>query len=154
VPIVECGFPAESNPVNSLAAIGPTLLVEVGFDPAHFDPDLLKSTQLPPQPVPSVQVLALIDTGAQQSCIDELLAQQQNFPMVDQAIFSGISGPTILNVYLASVTIPGLVTQVGRFSGVQLQAGGKPHRVLIGRTLLKNSLLFYDGSSGTVKLAR
>jgi hypothetical protein len=34
-----------------------------------------------------------------------------------------------------------------------MAAGGQFHRALLGRTLLQNMLLVYDGRSGSVKLA-
>lgn len=101
-----------------------------------------------------MQVPALIDTGAQESCIDEDLAQQLHLPLIDQEVMSGISGPTTLNVYLAHIAIPAMVTQYGRFTGVHLQKGGQHHQALIGRTLLTDMLVIYDGHTGTVKLAR
>jgi predicted aspartyl protease len=156
VPIVECGFPtATPSPADSLALLGPTVFVDVGFDPALFGQALpAPATSTPPLvAIPAVQVPALIDTGAQQSCIDEVLAQQQHLPLIDQQTLSGVSGATIFNVYLAHIVIPGLVTQFGRFTGVHLQTGGQVHRVLIGRTLLKGTLMVYDGRSGSVKLA-
>jgi hypothetical protein len=38
--------------------------------------------------------------------------------------------------------------------GAQLQAGGQAHLALIGRTLLRGTLLVYDGEKGSVRIAR
>ncbi|MFI5364365.1 MAG: retroviral-like aspartic protease family protein [Candidatus Binatia bacterium] len=156
MPIIECGFPNVPDPVTTLSAIGPTVLVDIGFDPAMFAQGLPPALGTPalPTAIPAVQVLALLDTGAQQSCIDEVLAQQLGLPLIDQQQMSGVGGPTIFNVYLAHINIPGLVVQYGRFTGVHLQAGGQYHRALIGRTLLNDALVVYDGRSGSVKFAR
>jgi gag-polyprotein putative aspartyl protease len=106
--------------------------------------------------VPPMQnVPALIDTGAGESCIDEGLAQQLQLPLVNQAHTAGVHGAGLLNQYLAYIAIPQLgTTQVGIFTGAALAAGGQFHKALIGRTLLRDALLVYDGRSGSVKLAR
>jgi predicted aspartyl protease len=164
MPIVECGFPAgllvpgssALSGKDALVQHGPTILVDIGFDPVFF------GTALPPVPgatsipvaIPSVQVPALIDTGACESCIDEQLAQQLQLPLINTTVRSGIGGSITLNMYLAHITIPGVVVEYGQFTGVHLQAGGQFHRALIGRKRLDDVLLVYDGSTGIVRLAR
>jgi predicted aspartyl protease len=155
MPVIECGFPAVNpSPADALQIWGPTVQVDVGFDPSLFGQSGPATGARALVAVPAIQVPALIDTGAQQSCIDEQLAQQLNLPLIDQAKLSGVSGAMIFNVYLAHIAIPGVALQYGQFTGVHLQAGGQYHRVLIGRTLLRDVLLVYDGRSGSVKLAR
>jgi hypothetical protein len=44
------------------------------------------------------------------------------------------------------------ITQYGRFTGVHLQTGGQAHRAILGRTLLKECTLVYDGRTGSVKI--
>jgi len=139
--------------------IGPTLNVEIGFDPATYAllsgapaPVTLPAgtTATPPQLVP-----ALIDTGAQQSMIDEDLAVQLALPLINRQAVAGVGGQHTANVYLAHLLIPTLggQGQFGAFMGAQLQAGGQPHRALLGRTLLRGTLLIYDGERGSVRLA-
>jgi hypothetical protein len=66
-----------------------------------------------------------------------------------------LAGVHTLNAYLAYISIPFLGTvQAGMFIGAQLSVGGMPHSALIGRTLLADTLLVYDGRSGSVKLCR
>lgn len=105
--------------------------------------------------LPNIQnVPALIDTGATMSCIDDLLAQQLGLPLINQVQSAGVHGSGLLNVYLAYILIPTLsVSQTGEFIGANMAAGGQFHRALLGRTLLQNMLLVYDGRSGSVKLA-
>jgi predicted aspartyl protease len=98
--------------------------------------------------------MALIDTGATESCIDEGLAQQLQLPLVNQQNTAGVGGVHVLNVYLAYLALPLLGhLQAGLFVGAQLAAGGTPHRALIGRTLLSDMLMVYDGRTGSVTLA-
>lgn len=163
--IIECGFPAglslpgSPNSLSAQAALvwrGPTIQVDIGFDPAMFGTALppVPGGSAPPLAIPAVQVPALLDTGATESSIDETLAQQLQLPLIDKANSAGIGGIITLNIYLANIIIPGLAVQYGRFTGVHLHAGGQHHRALIGRSLLKDALLVYDGRSGSVKLAR
>ncbi len=135
-----------------LVQFGPTIVVDIGFDPRVISPTFPVAAGF--QLIPPIQgVPALVDTGALQSCIDEQLAQQLQLPLVNTHQVSGIGGSTILNVYLAHITIPTLGTmQYGLFSGAQLAQGGQPHRAIIGRTLLKDMMLIYDGRAGSVKL--
>lgn len=133
-----------------LVAYGPTLMVDVGFDP-NYNPQ-------PPAPTPTAGITginALVDTGASESCIDNLLASQLNLPIVDRRPISGVHGSQVVNVYMAQVHAPTLAfTIYGAFSGVDLAAGGQPHSVLIGRTFLQNFTMVYEGLTGTVRLSR
>jgi Aspartyl protease len=122
MPIVECGFPSglsipaqpatASSPAtpaitlngpDALAHRGPTILIDIGFDPALFGRSLpsIPGASTPPAAITAVQVPALLDTGASESSIDEQLAQQLQLPLIDKQTSVGISGPVVLNVYLA-----------------------------------------------------
>src|SRR5438105_5931933 len=85
-----------------LVMYGPTLLVNIGFDP-NYD------AAAAPLKQPSAgisDVNALVDTGATESCIDNLLAAQLKLPIVDRRSIAGISGFHVANVYLAQVNVP------------------------------------------------
>ena len=117
-----------------LVSHGPTIGVDIGFDRA-FDP---KSAAIPKAGI--TNVLALVDTGATESCIDIDLA--------------GAGGLHTADVYLAQIHVPALsFTVYGSFMGVNLAVGGLPHRVLLGRTFLQNFNMNYDGFSGTVTIS-
>lgn len=130
-----------------LVAHGPTILVDIGFDPKH-DP-MANPTGIPVPGIKSVQ--ALVDTGATECCIDALLAAQLNLPLVNKRQISGVHGSHMANVYLANVHVPTLgVTINGLFAGVNLRAGGQVHSALIGRTFLRHFKMVYEGKTGTV----
>jgi hypothetical protein len=182
VPIVECGF-QPFGPAGSkmLELIGPTIPVDIGFHPAIIGlgtPAPATATGAAsgtngggsggnptgtalPTPLPAVPlgtlmqtVPALIDTGANISCIDEALAQSLQLPLINQINSGGVHGQGLLNVYLGFIAIPLLGTmQVGMFIGAIMNAGGQTHRALLGRTLLSDALLVYDGKTGSVKIA-
>ena len=131
-----------------LTFYGPTLFVDIGFDP-NFKP-------VPGAiPTPGItDVSALVDTGAGESCIDSALAAQLNLPIVDKRMVSGAHGAQEVNMHLAQVRVPSLdVNILGAFAGVHLAAGGQTHRALIGRTFLRNFTMVYEGLTGTVTIS-
>jgi predicted aspartyl protease len=155
---VRCGF--DDSPgvkgCDLLVFFGPTLLVQIGFDPT-YDPTVTGTApvkaaipNLPPD-----ALHALVDTGATESCIDSDLAMRLNLPVVDRRQVAGVHGALEVNVHLAHVHIPSLnYTIHGAFSGVNLAAGGQAHRALIGRTFLQNFTMVYEGRTGTVTLTQ
>jgi len=149
-----------------MAAHGPGVIAEVGFDPASFGVAPIPvtgatsaGTSLAPlAPDQSLtqprQVLALIDTGASTSCIDERLAQSLNLPLVNVVHVGGAGGAHQLNVYLCRLMIPQLnFARVGGFIGAKLLDGGQVHQALIGRDFLAQMILIYDGIKGRSTLA-
>jgi predicted aspartyl protease len=147
----QCGFNdsglAKGNELLTL--LGPTLVVDVGYDSSYGE----GSTSAPE---PGIKQLgALVDTGAGESCIDNLLAATLNLPVIDRKAIAGSSGAHVTNVYLAQIHIPSLnYTIYGQFAGVDLIAGGQFHQVLIGRTFLANFRMIYEGDTGTVTLTK
>lgn len=150
MPSTRCGFDDQPSAPGSvlLTTWGPTLLVDIGFDPM-YNP---KSSKAPPPGMTGIN--ALVDTGAMESCIDSLLAAQLGLPIVDRRKVSGVHGSQEVNVHLAQVHVPSLkVTIYGAFAGVHLAAGGQAHNALIGRTFLRNFTMVYEGRTGTVTLS-
>jgi hypothetical protein len=151
MPSTLCGFNNTPGMSGSslLASFGPTLIVDIGFDP-NFNPQV----NFPP-PIPGIRgVQALVDSGAAESCIDNLLASQLSLPIIDRRPISGAHGSHLTNIYLAQVHVPSLVfTIYGAFAGVDLLAGGQVHNALIGRTFLRHFTMVYEGRTGTVTLS-
>ena len=142
----KCGFDTtpQANGSALLETYGPTLKVNIGFDPNYVIGVGI--------PTPGITLIdALVDTGASESCIDNLLAAQIKLPVVDRRRISGISGSNEVNVYMAQVHIPSLnFTIYGAFAGVDLKAGGLVHNALIGRTFLRHFTMTYEGKTGMV----
>jgi predicted aspartyl protease len=125
---------------------GPTIPVDIGFDPNY------KGAGIPISGIKDVK--ALVDTGATECCIDSLLAKQLNLPVVDRRPAEGIGGKKEVDIHLAQIHIPSLNRTVyGRFAGVHLAAGGQAHGALLGRTLLRAFTMTYNGTTGAVTLA-
>ena len=144
-----CGFNDTSETSGSilLAIYGPTINVDIGFDPT-FKPVKNVIPVLWKKGIP-----ALIDTGASESCIDNTLGSSLGLPIVDRGEISGVGGIHKTNIYLAQIHIPDLnFTIYGRFAGVDIRAGGQLHYALIGRNFLQNFTMIYNGKTGDVKL--
>ena len=146
--LVDAGFKDKENRADAamLARYGPTLAVTVGH---------LKSDNTLDADGPAESVYALVDTGAEQSCIDDALAQKLNLPVVNIMTIAGAGGAKDCPVYLAGIDIPALdFYQYGQFAGVDLAAGGQEHRVLLGRTFLSSVIMIYDGVRAQITLAK
>jgi hypothetical protein len=151
MPSVECGFADPHNAQKGqglLALYGPTLWVNIGFDP-RFKTDAASA------PVPGItNVEALVDTGAEESCIDSALAAELHLPVVDRRMVCGVSGSLQVSMHLAQVHVPALrFTVHGAFAGVHLVAGGHRNRALLGRTFLRHFKMLYDGKTGAVTIS-
>ena len=138
MPAVECGF--DGDPF-ALVQSGPRLWVRIGFDPDFRSGGEAK--------LPSRLVPALIDTGADDCCIDIELASELNLPKVaDRRMLSGVGGVGQFDFYLAQISVPDLgLTVYGQFAAVHIRS---PYRALIGRTLLSRLILEYHGPTGAV----
>lgn len=150
-----CGFddgPGQKG-CDALVAMGPTLIVQIGFDPAYkFAPG---APIAPPALGAPNPFHALVDTGATECCIDAGLAMQLNLPIVDRRSVGGISGVHEVNMHLAQIHVPSLAFTIhGAFAGVNLIAGGQSHYALIGRTFLQHFKMVYEGLTGTVTISR
>lgn len=158
MPIVECGYAgvaaqiAPLSPSDVLIRVGPLIAVIISAHPTAPPAPPLPSSAQPAQPT---YVPALIDTGAYASAIDDALAQQLQLPIVNQRVVVGVGGQVTLNEYLGQILIPVLsASQYGTFTGAHLATAGVGYRAILGRTLLRDCLLVYDGESGSVKLSR
>jgi hypothetical protein len=120
-----------------LVELGPTLLVDIGFDPSYSPGG--------PDPILAAKGV-LVDTGATASAIDSGLAMRLNLPIYR---ISGVGGQHEVNMHLGHVFIPHLRKVItGQFFGVDLVAGGRSHHALTGRTFLQHFKLVYEGRTG------
>jgi predicted aspartyl protease len=134
-------------PQHMLVVQGPTLVVDIGFDPA-FVPNTGATPNLGEK-----AVHALVDTGAGESFIDNDLAARLKLPVIDKQTISGSAGRHEVPMYLAQIHVPSIdITINGRFGGVNLAAGGQRHSALIGRSFLMHFKMHYDGLTGVVEL--
>ena len=145
MPLADAGFvdPGGKPDHAALVEFGPSLEVVVS---SFVDP--------PQPPTEGHTTHALVDTGATQSCIDMQVAESLGLPVVDFVMMAGAAGASRHPLYAARVAIPALeIFQFGAFAGVDLAAGGQPHRVLLGRTFLAGTVMIYDGVRAQVTVA-
>jgi gag-polyprotein putative aspartyl protease len=147
--ITLCGFNNSPGAAGNvlLEVFGPTLAVQIGFDPTYDPQNPGRPPALPQNPIH-----ALVDTGALDSCIDTALAMSLNLPIVDRRTVSGVHSTNEVNMHLAHLHVPSLMFTYGIFAGVSLRAGGQQHQALIGRSFLKNFTMVYEGRTGTVTI--
>jgi hypothetical protein len=145
MPLAEAGFqtPDGRSDSNSLILFGPTIPAYIGHHPST---DLISPA--------TEQVSALVDSGAEQSCIDKSIAEKLGLPVVDVQMVAGANGAQEQPVYMANLQFPPLnFTEYGRFIGVDLMTGGQPHGALLGRSFLRHVIMIYDGIRGQVTIA-
>ena len=133
------------SPADLLVRLGPTIQVDIGLRSrsAHGEnPDL-----------PEKKVKALVDTGAGGDCIDDELALRLNLPIHDEGEISGVGGRHRAFIYTARIYVPKLDRLLFQpFTGVKLYEGEQWHRVILGRSFLRNYRLAYDGTTGQVDI--
>ncbi len=149
MPSIQAGFKQGAggeSPADLLLRLGPTVLVDIGLKSRARpggEPDLAEK-----------RVKALIDTGAGGDCIDDDLAQRLRLPIHDEGVISGVGGRHRAFIYTARIYIPGLKKLLFQpFTGVKLYEGEQWHRVILGRSFLRQYRLSYDGASGEVVIS-
>jgi predicted aspartyl protease len=148
---VESPHPASEN----LAFAGPMVVVLVGL---HYDEasSRLDRGENPPY----VRLPLLIDTGAVVTLLDERVFRSMGLaPIRYDALMLADGKPQQKPVYKASISIPTedasgrLVPEVFEVEMFGLDTGQQGHGGLLGRDLLRNFRLHYDGTNGTYELA-
>ena len=96
--------------------------------------------------------LALIDTGASNTCVDEQTAKDLGLPVIDVANMQSASHEKhSCNVYPVQIITPIVTLNAPRAMGAALASQGL--LVLIGRDVLQNCNLFYNGPAGQFTLS-
>jgi predicted aspartyl protease len=104
--------------------------------------------------IPSPKIgWALIDTGASNTCIDDEAAKELGLPVIDIAHMQSAShSKHQCNVYPVTIDIPRVISlNSPRTVGAAL--AGQGLLALIGRDVLANCTLFYNGPLGQITLA-
>lgn len=101
-----------------------------------------------------VSGLALIDTGATSTCVDQAAAERLGLPAIDVVnVASASQASTQQNVYPIRLEVVGLPIAINapRAIGAPLEAQGI--LVLLGRDVLQHCVLVYNGTVGSFSLA-
>lgn len=140
-----------------LEALGSVLIAVVELQMPNGDRDRYRQAGLTP---PAPQKLdALVDTGANVSWVDILLVSTLQLPMAGgPKMLASAAGnpPTAHDVHFAEVQFPG--TGFGGYLcqqfGVRALRPNVPFDVVIGRDILKDFVLTYDGRRGWFELSQ
>lgn len=146
-----------TDAITFLETFGPITQVEVHVPTALAD-FLQQTTQPIPQPVIG---WALIDTGATSTCVDSSVIQSLGVPPIGVAAVGTAGGPQQQPVFPAALRFTGMGNTHEEFASVlgcdlsgQPTPDGLPLLCLVGRDVLKNGLLVYNGMTGGWTLAR
>ena len=134
---------------EGLAQRGPIVPVTLTVSDAHR-----QALEQAAKPSPRVvNGLALIDTGASHTCLDESTAKDVGLPVIDRATITSAShADNNVPVFSAKLAII-------RFSDINLErvpgANLKPQGLiaLIGRDVLSRAVLVYNGPDGSVSIS-
>lgn len=137
-------------PPIALMQRGPIVQVTIGIEQNIAQQLLSQGAQLP-QPVSGV---ALIDTGATSTCIDDAIAQQLKLPVVDVITIASAPHPNSKqNVYPALIEVVGFNIKFNALRAIGVPLANQGIQVLIGRDLLQVCTLFYNGMIGSFTLS-
>jgi len=157
MPLFEIQYPGQADkqaglPTSILQRIGPLLNVTVGVTPEHEQK--LRSLGIPvPEPVPGV---ALIDTGASITVIDESIAQQLKLRPTAIARLNHPGGVTNRPCYPVQMLFPATALPPREFAtavSAKVKTPKYPHIVLLGRDFLRQIRLVYNGPKGRIEMA-
>ncbi len=96
--------------------------------------------------------LALIDTGASNTCIDEQAAKDLGLPVIDVGnMQSATHEKHACNIYPVQIVTPVVTLNSPRTMGAALASQGL--LVIIGRDVLQACNLFYNGPAGQFTLS-
>ena len=158
MPIYNHFYPDQNQQIGTPQSIqnlfiqGPLLPVVVSLPPAYIQ--LLQQQGQPvPAPVPG---LALVDTGATLCAVDQSLVAAFGIPPSGYEMIQGanLGSPTFQLTYPASLSFPGTTLpniSFANFVGLPLSSGGIV--AVIGRSVLKQFILVYNGPGGFITLS-
>ena len=159
MPIFHRNFVSQGSPDNPttainpehLASVGPRLPVQVGITSKLATSYAEQGHEIPAP----IDGYALFDTGASVTCVDESVLVQLDILPVGIMNVSTPSDPSkAVNTYTCALYFPGRPLQdidPSFVAGVQLQNQG--YIALIGRDILRNILMIYDGPGARITFA-
>ena len=129
--------------------IGPAIAVQIEV-PQALAKQLAAQGQTVPQPVTG---LALIDTGATISAVDQSAIAHLGVSTVGLAGIGTAGGPQQLNLYPIRIVLTPLGLGIDFSSVTGAPLGGTGFIALLGRDVLARMILIYDGPNGEYTLS-
>jgi predicted aspartyl protease len=129
---------------------GPRVQVSVGLAQQFAEALLARGDRIPDPVVGE----ALIDTGASQTCIDEAIAQRLGLPVVGRTnLCSASHASTQTNLHPIKIDFIGAAMSSNVLQAPACALAAQDLAVLIGRDLLQQFLLVYNGPIGQWTMA-
>lgn len=160
MPILNTRFSAHKKDAQGKTASGPLQLGLQGAGPriqAILSPleNQLKSLadkgEPPPHPVSG---FALIDTGASSTCIDQNAAEAAGLAVVDSGPMSSATHDNeIVPIYAGKIEIIGMSVSVNIMRAYGVNLNSQDLVALIGRDLLSQCVLVYNGPESSFSLS-
>jgi len=98
--------------------------------------------------------MALLDSGASTTCVDESVAQKLQLPVTDVVTIASASHTSSKqNVYPARIELVGLSVAINALDAIGGPLIEQGIIALIGRDVLQHCTLFYNGMTGSISLA-
>ncbi len=140
---------------TNISPAGPIIPLAVMISAPRRQAIVASGGQIPP----AVKVSGLLDTGASCTCIDPSVIQQLGIP--PSGVTSIVTPSTGINpvvcdqfdVSLALLLDKGRLHVIDTLPVIQSNLSRYGHHVLIGRDVLSQGLLFFNGTAGTVTVA-
>ncbi len=139
----------ELSSATALKDRGPCVVAEL----RQVDTRMQALTELGEQPPDIVSGMALIDTGASITCVNESSARQAGFIVIDQGIMSSTSHSNHkVPIFAGEIVVTNIgKLPVSRVMGANLDDQGII--ALIGRDVLQHAILVYTGLDGAFSLS-
>lgn len=141
--------PGLHNPEH-LARVGPRLRVQVAA-PESLATVFNERGEEVPGPE---EGYALFDTGASSTCADESVLLRLGLSPVNTVGIATPSGTAQANVYVCALYFPGSeMPDLNEVFVIGAQLQNQNYAVLIGRDILRNMILIYDGPGARTTFA-
>lgn len=140
-------MPVFPNKVHDLRLIGP--IIEIMVVPPR--PVAIK-LQEEGHEIPSKTIIALIDTGASGSCVNESVAKELGLIARDIVSISTPSGITQQPIYDLGISLPKLTDRIINVAAPGSNLENQPYQALIGRDILSICTLIYNGWDNSYQL--
>lgn len=140
-------MPVFPNRVPNLQQVGPIIEVII-FPPAPVFANLRKEGK----PIPQKKVIALIDTGASNSCISAPIAIELGLIARDIVEVQTPSGTSPQAVYDLGFSLPSLTNNIIPIQALGSDLEKQPYDALIGRDILSVCTLIYNGWDNSYQL--
>lgn len=156
--------PSKPEDARLNLSIGPAALIEQGFVMPIIvqTPSVLTSPPIS-KPLKAILVMALLDTGAQRTCISDKLAEQLNLEVIGFSEIRTAGGVSTFPDYIVDIQFPNASLQsfnnlnigscklpYGETNNQEQQMNHANFGALIGRDIMSKWSIFWNGPTSSV----